>query len=877
MRTPPLRLLGRPAWQPAGRPALVLGTERHHQVLALLGWIGSRGGASAWVAREWLAELLWPQRKPQQARSNLRKVLQQLRSLEPEGLADSPAGLRWQPGSDLDAFQQACDASQWALAAELGAGTPLQDLGLEAVSDALSAWLQQQRQRHHGRWRAAVLKALAQATPEAAAGLAGALLKVDPHDAEALALAQRVPAPPLAPLAPLVGREAELQALLALLARQRLVTVLGPGGVGKSRLARHAADALAPTFAHGVTLVTLDDLSTPSALPERLAHMLGLVLPQTLQPNADPGAALARALAPRAQLLVLDGFEAVIDAAGLAPRLLAAAPGLRLLITSRERLDVDGECLFPLAALDTPAADAVPALALQSPAVRLFAARAQAVQPRFDLQAALAPVAEICRRVGGLPLAIEWAAAWMRVMPAADLARDIAAGAATRDADGPAAVFESSWRLLTAAERRAYASLAVFCGGFDREAAQATAGVPLAMLAALVDKSMLRVAVDGRLDMHPLVHANARSKLALLPDAVALAASHSRWYLARLQQHRPLPEADHENLLAAWHHAVQQRDALAIEAALGRLQWATVVVGRRAEAVSLLAAAAQAFGVDRASGALLQAHRAWVLLWLDDDDSACTLSHAALAVLQPAGHAGGTQMCLRTLGHAARRAGNAAAAVALFEQALRLPQPSGPGDLRAALHDALAMALNECGAFEAARAQVRQALALNEAAGDEVQRMYNHYNLSRSHSLAGAADLALPWAESALTMGGRCGFPFFLPYLHCELSRVLAALGRGADAAQQAALALARATETGDNAALAGAWEAQARVALALGDAAGARRAASAAAQACLGTRNAATAQTLLPLALLTYGDDARVAGWRALPAAQALAGIAAA
>lgn len=876
MATPPtLRLLGRPCVQVAGAVPLQLGPQRPHQVLAVLGWLGSRHAADAsegWVERGWLASLLWPDRSAAQARANLRKVLMDLRGLGLDGWEEGPRGLRWLPGSDLDAFSQACAQGHWPAAAAAGRGTPLQDLEDTAAGAAFVAWLQQQRQQHHQRWRAATLQALSTATPAVAADWAQALLQADPQDPEALALAQRQTATRLAPLSSMVGRETALQTLLALLDQHRLVTVLGPGGVGKSRLARHAADALAPRLAHGCALVALDDLSTPAAVPERVARALGL----TLSPHASPTLALARALAPCNALLVLDGFEAVIDAADLAPQLLAAAPGLRILVTSRERLDVDGECLLPLAGLDVPARSDPPALARQSPAVRLFAHRALAVQPQFDLAQALPAVADICRHVGGLPLAIEWAAAWMRVMPAQDLAHDIAAGMASLGDTGPVAVFESSWRLLTAAERQAYASLAVFRGGFSREAAAQVAGVPLPLLAALVDKSMLRASPAGRLDMHPLVHEHARSKLALLDQAGPLAARHAAWTLALLQRREPVPAIEHENLLAAWRHVVQQRDAPAVEAALARLQWSAVVGGRRQEAVNLLAAAAAHFGHHTATGAHLQAHQAWILLWMDQDALAQQLAQAALPVLQGLDHPEGIAMCLRTLGHAARRAGEPERAVALFEQSLALPAPAGTGGLRAALHDALAMALNQAGQFDRARQQLQLALALNLAAGDEVQRMYNHYNLSQSHSLAGQAEQALPWARQALEIGRQCGFPFFLPYLHAELGRVLAALGRAEEAQAQTTQALAGAHDTGDNAALAGACEAQARVALLRGDRGAARQAVGEAARASLHTGNQALHAQLRQLALQAFDGEPSAAAWVQGPATVALAAIAA-
>ncbi|MDO9094549.1 MAG: hypothetical protein Q7U99_18165 [Rubrivivax sp.] len=868
-----LQLLGSPCLLSPGAAPQPLNPTRPHQVLAVLGWLGSSGDAApaqGWVSREWLAALMWPDRQGAQARANLRKVLLQLRQLHTRvALEEGPRGLRCQAGSDLAAFDAASLEARWLDAAQLGTGTPLQGLD-EAASEPFTRWLHEQRRQHQQRWRNAAAQALAQATPEVAAELAEQLLRADPQDSAGLAYVRRQTTPQLSPLSVLVGREQELRELQLLLDRSRLVTVLGPGGVGKSRLARHAADAMAPGFVHGAALVVLDDLSTPGAVPARVADTLGLALP----PHTDPAVALARALASRSMLLVLDGFEAVIDAAAAVPPLLAGAPGLRLLVTSRERLDIDGECCLPLAGLELPAAGDTAAQARLSPAVRLFDERARAVQPRFDLAGALQPVLDICRRVGGLPLAIEWAAAWMRVLGADELARDMADGATASASSGPAAVFESSWRLLTQAERQAYAALAVFRGGFDRKAASQVAGVELPMLAALVDKSMLRSSPDGRLDMHPLVHDHASSKLAQLDDAGEREQRHARHYLALLQQRQPLPPQENENVLAAWHHTVQQGDAAAVEAALTRIQWSALVNGRRHEAVALLGEAAQRFGPATVAGATLQSHQAWILLWLDEDTRAGSLAQAALQVLQAAGHAGGMSMCLRTLGHAARRACDARQAVQLFEQALALPQPEGTGHLQAALLDALGMALIQGGKHNKAREQVHRALLMNQTAGDEVQRMYNHFNLSQSHSTAGQPELALPWAQAGLVIGSRSGFPFFLPYLHAELARVLADLGRTDEARAQAAQALARANDTGDVAAHASAWMAQACVDLRLGDTTAARRAMHAAVRAGLGTGNRAIGALLLPVARRAWAGDSRAEAWAQLPAIQLLTAI---
>lgn len=875
MSKPALRLLGPPWLRLGNGTAVPLGPRRLHHLLAVLGWHGSRGCGrdDGWLPRDEVAELLWPESRQTQARTNLRKLLLALRQSGVAAPEVDAGRLRWRPGTDVDDFAAACAAGHWQAAAETGSGILLEGLDAAGASREWLAWLHAQRSQHQQRWRAAAAQAMAVATPAQASGLAEQLLLADPQDVAGLAQQHGQTVPPaaaLAPLAALVGREDELPLLLGLLRRSRLVTVLGPGGVGKSRLARHAADALAARFSHGAAVVLLDDLSTPDALPARVADTLGLLLP----PHADPVLALCRLLAARSMLLVLDGFEAVIDAAAFVPRLLASAPGLQLLLTSRERLDVDGERLLPLASLAVPVPNANAVQALQSPAVRLFVERATALQPQFDVARCWPDVADICRRVGGLPLAIEWAAAWMRVLSAAELAQDMARDLAVDGGAGPQAVFESSWRLLTASEREAYAALAVFRGGFTREAARQAAGVGLGQLAALVDKSMLRSPCEGRLDMHPLVHAHARGKLQRMDTAASLAAQHACWYLDLLQRSRPLPPAENENVLAAWHHAVAQGDAGAVSSALGCIQWSALVGGRRAEAVSLLKDAAARFGAESAMGAMLQAHRAWILLWLDADAQACELASQAAQVLRASGHGSGLAMCLRTLGHAARRACQPQQAIQHFEQALDLLETADDPSLRAALLDALGMALLQTDDIGSARGLFEQALALNTHQDDPVQRMYNHFNLAQAHLAAAQPDAALLMARAALAIGMDCGFPLFQPYLHVQLARVLMVLHRWQEARPPADQALACAHETGDASALAWALEAQARLALQQGDAAAAALLLTEALHWARQTCNLALGPMLLPAAQWVFPEQAAAGQWTRRPASQQLAAL---
>ncbi|MBQ0981181.1 winged helix-turn-helix domain-containing protein [Micromonospora sp. M61] len=424
-----------------------------------------------------------------------------------------------------------------------------------------------------------------------------------------------------------VGREEELKRVGDLLGERRLVTLTGPGGAGKTRLAIEAAGRVDGE----VRFVELAGLADGSDVPQAVLSALGL-RDAGLRAPAEPGRQstdrLVEALAERRLLLVLDNCEHVIaNVARLAARLLSACPALRVLATSREPLGLAGEALCPLSGLTLPPPDASTENADDYAAVSLFVQRAADVAPDFTVtQANVDVVLRICRTLDGLPLAIELAAARLRALPVAEVAArlddrfrllSMGSRAASPRHRTLRAVVEWSWDLLDDAERTLARRLTVFAGGATLEAAGRVSGLPAAefvdALTGLVDKSFVEM-TGGRYRMLETVRAFCAERLAEAGEADQLRRAHTAYFLEfawtasdhlrcaeQLHWLRRL-DAERDNLHAALRRATaagDTSDAAGMVAALSFYWW---LRGMRGEAARLAANVLDLLGAEAPPG-----------------------------------------------------------------------------------------------------------------------------------------------------------------------------------------------------------------------------------------------------------------------------------
>jgi predicted ATPase/DNA-binding CsgD family transcriptional regulator len=586
-----------------------------------------------------------------------------------------------------------------------------------------------------------------------------------------------------------IGREAELAEVHALVGASRLVTLTGTGGAGKSRLGLQVATAvLAEGTGDGAWFADLAPLSDPDLVAVTVAGALGV----QVEPGRPAGEALAEAVGERRLLLLLDNCEHVIGAcAKLADMLLRGCPGLTVLATSREPLGIDGERVYRVPSLGVPADDADAAAVRASEAVRLLTDRAaaQGVPLSWDENSA-AVAGRICRRLDGIPLAIELAAARLRVMPASELEARLDERFALLTGGSRAglprqrtlrATVDWSWELLAASERAVLARLSVFAGGFGLAAAEAAAtgpDVPRAevtgVLGALVDKSLVQFDRAGtglsRYRLLDTVRQYAAAKLDEYGPAAAGAvrAAHRDYYLALAEEAASHLEADGhtvwldrldtelDNLRAALTFTMTQPDpgpGVRLAVAL-RDYWN--IRGHAAEGVSALRALLDAPAIKQATLPRARALAAASLLLLRTGDYAIATDYAqeASAIARAVGdeylEADLTHVQARVL----LRQSQPGAALPLIERGLELARRLGESHLTAMLLIDRAYAMNVEEDHAGAARDTSEALEFVRRAGDpnEIQVGQLLGNLGYYEMSAGELDSARRHLAEALTI-----------------------------------------------------------------------------------------------------------------------------
>lgn len=397
-----------------------------------------------------------------------------------------------------------------------------------------------------------------------------------------------------------IGREQELEKIDQLLMdpQCRLLTLVGPGGMGKTRLSMAAAayqlDKAAEDdrFANGIYFIPL----APLTAVDQIAPAIAEVLLFSFYENSPPKKQLFDYLHHKKMLLILDNFEHLVQGADLLSELLAQSPGLTLLVTSRERLNLNGEWTLTVAGMGYPATDtgALRENFESYTAVQLFLNGIQRFNPGFVMTEADKPaIAQICRLLDGLPLGLELAASWTRVLSCQEIANEISTSLdflSSNLRDRPErhhslnAVFDHSWRLLSEQEQTVFKKLSVFCSAFNLNAGQTVSGASLPQMMALNDKSLIKQAESGQYEVHSTLRQYLSKRLDQDPtEKAAVEISYSKYFAEFVEQQRnrlrgPMQKAalfeiarEIENIRAGWQFALSYRLDTTIEKYLDSL------------------------------------------------------------------------------------------------------------------------------------------------------------------------------------------------------------------------------------------------------------------------------------------------------------------
>ena len=820
-----VRLLGRPGVQHEGEwHELPTGLSS-----ALLYYLAYQ---RVWVSREKLAFLFWPDMPEANARRNLRNLVLRIKDLPcVQDLEAERNRVCWQVETDVGKFEQAIADKDDARAVELYQGELLEGFQLGDYLE-FSAWLETERQTLYEMWHETVLKLVenceVEGKHEQAAEALAQLGKNDPLDediiqrqlkqlhlsgqkAKALNLFESfkeklkqdydgepdkttlelieiihssdVPVSTISPklqkkgdafpkhhlpaqATAFIGREIEIKRLSEQLADPdcRLLTIVAPGGMGKTRLALAVSEQQFEVFNGEVFFVSFVSTSTSDTMLYTLATALGF----NFYDHHKPKEQLLSYLSDKRMLLILDNLEHLLSGVGLVAEMLEHASQVKILATSRERLNLHAEWLFDLIGLSVPDNETVQGLA-DYDAIKLLIQTARRMQTEFELNANTTPAAvRICQLTAGMPLAIELAVSWLRVMPLEAIVTEIERGIGfleTNIRDMPErhrsirAVFDYSWQLLSEREQQALKTLTVFRGGFDRKAAAEVTDVQLFELSQLVDKSFLNVTQGGRYQRHPLVIQYAEEKAQAEPDKIIqLSEEHAWYYLRLLQAHtedlktlkRPetleLLEKDIQNIRLAWFRMLKTLNLEAIKTSTFALT--EFFENRLVECAELLTNAVQS--LDEANP---DHHAAlgYVLVSLVDIQlsravfaNLPALGQKAISLLRPLGEVEGIIKGLYTIARTEWSAGRFVSSQRYAQEGLSLAKRHNVNSDVAKLYHILTFAERELSPFPEVSRLYEEAIAHAKIQGDYtgicyLQHQYGSYLIHQNDLQAGEA------------------------------------------------------------------------------------------------------------------------------------------
>lgn len=605
---------------------------------------------------------------------------------------------------------------------------------------------------------------------------------------------------------PFIARREELTEITALLNDPdcRLLTLLGQGGIGKTRLALKSAMETLDRYPDGVYFVPLAPLNAAEYIVPAIADVVELPAFR----EGDSRDRLLDYLREKRLLLVLDNFEHVLDGAGVISDLLTHAPGLTVLVTSRERLQLQEEWVYEIAGMRYPTNGTGERAVEDYDAVQLFLQSARRARPDFELtndnQAA---VVRICRLVEGMPLGVELAASWLNMLSPGEIAAEIERSLdflSTSVRNLPErhrslrAVFESAWERLTPQEQQALSRLSVFRGGFQQAGAEAVAGASLPLLRALVDKSLLRRDVFERYDIHELLRQFAEERLNRRAKDRARThrqytghyAAFVRGQVAALKGHGQIEalktlEAEIDNIRMAWMLAISERNLDAIRGLLSglalfylmsnRVNESREVFGGTAEHLATLdlsgeeriilakvnvlhAQALRMLGerqhalrlyqevlpvLREGDDALMLIGLATLSQWpVEDFATSRELCERALALCRAAGDRWGEALALHFLGEVEHHTIHYAAARPLFEQSLAISRAIGDRWGEGVTLNMLGEVAYTMGHYDEAARLHREALALSEEVGDRYNMIWNRTRLADVATIRGRYDEA---------------------------------------------------------------------------------------------------------------------------------------